>query len=417
MSVAVERNSREHAAELAVGRAESGLPRLEGTVHELSVVIPTCNEAESIGLLLEALSRALVGIDAEVIFVDDSSDSTPAAIEAHARESALPARLHHRPVGARGGGLGGAVQVGFAAARARFVAVMDADLQHPPELLRRMLLAAERSDVDLVIASRFAGSGSVGEFSAVRRVLSRGSSTLAKLLFPSQLRRVTDPMSGFFLVRRERLVAHTLRPDGFKILLEVLARCAPLRVAEVPYTFGDRVAGDSKASLREGLRYLRHLLRLRLAITNMRPIKFGLVGISGLAVNMLLLVLLTSTAGVFYLVSAFLATEASIVWNFALSERWVFGNRIGPEGRARRLVSFAVTNNIAFAASGPLLWLLVRGIGLHYVLANLVSIATLMVARFLIADRLIWRPSEQRWTGVATARALELARPAATAAG
>jgi dolichol-phosphate mannosyltransferase len=248
-------------------------------------------------------------------------------------------------------------------------------------------------------------------------VLSRGSSTLAKLLFPSQLRRVTDPMSGFFLVRRERLVAHTLHADGFKILLEVLARCAPLRVAEVPYTFGDRVAGDSKASLREGFRYLRHLLRLRLAITNMRPIKFGLVGISGLAVNMLLLVLLTSTAGVFYLVSAFLATEASIVWNFALSDRWVFGNRSGPEGRARRLVSFAVTNNIAFAASGPLLWLLVRGIGLHYVLANLVSIATLMVARFLIADRLIWRPSEQRSTGVATARALELARPAATAAG
>jgi cellulose synthase/poly-beta-1,6-N-acetylglucosamine synthase-like glycosyltransferase len=93
MSVAVERNSGEHAAELAVGRAESGLPKLEGTVHELSVVIPTCNEAESIGLLLEALSRALVGIDAEVIFVDDSSDSTPAAIEAHARESALSARV------------------------------------------------------------------------------------------------------------------------------------------------------------------------------------------------------------------------------------------------------------------------------------------------------------------------------------
>jgi putative flippase GtrA len=276
---------------------------------------------------------------------------------------------------------------------------MDADLQHPPAVLPRMLQAAKDEEVDLVVGSRFSQDGSIGTFGLVRRGLSRASSTLAKLLFPTRLRRVTDPMSGLFLVRRERLAPEALRPHGFKILLEVLVRSAPLRVGEVPYTFGDRVAGESKASLGEGVRYLRHLLRLRLAVTNRRPIKFGLVGISGLAVNMLLLVALTSGAGLFYLASALLATEASIVWNFALSDRWVFRSKRGSDGRFRRFVSFAVTNNLAFALSGPLLWLLVQVMGLQYLLANLVSICALMVARFVIADRLIWRESPQSSPG------------------
>jgi dolichol-phosphate mannosyltransferase len=272
---------------------------------------------------------------------------------------------------------------------------MDADLQHPPAVLPRMLVAVRNEDADLVVGSRFGRGGSTGDFGLVRRALSRGSSTVAKLLFPRRLRRVTDPMSGFFLVRRERLAPEALRPHGFKILLEVLVRSAPLRVGAVPYTFGDRVAGESKASLREGVRYLSHLFRLRLAVTSTRPLKFGLVGISGLAVNMLLLAVLTSGAGLFYLASALLATEASIVWNFALSDRWVFSSKRGRDGWLRRFVSFAVTNNTAFALSGPLLWLLVQVIGLQYLRANLVSICALMVARFLIADRLIWRASPQ----------------------
>jgi dolichol-phosphate mannosyltransferase len=378
--------------------------------HELSVVIPTRNEAEGIGLLLDALRPVLASVDAEVVFVDDSGDETPAAIEAHARASTLPIRVHHRVREARTGGLGGAVQLGFAEARGRFVVVMDADLQHPPAVLPLMLVAAEREGADLVVGSRFADSGGIGDFGAVRRALSRASSTLAKVLFPRRLRRVTDPMSGFFLVRRERLALKALRPHGFKILLEVLVRSAPLRIDEVPYTFGDRVAGESKASLREGVRYLRHLLRLRLAVTNTRPLKFGLVGASGLVVNMLLLALLTSGAGLFYLASALLATEASIIWNFALSERWVFRSRSHKDGRLRRFVSFAAANNVAFALSGPLLWLLVAGIGLHYLLANLGSIGALVVARFLIADRLIWRESRQPSRRVATATWSQLAR-------
>jgi len=240
--------------------------------HQLSVVVPTRNEAATIGPFLDALLPALEGLDAEVIFVDDSSDETPSAVEKSARRSTTPIRLHHRPAHERAGGLGGAVKVGFEAARGRFVAVMDADLQHPPAVLPLMLAAAAPvGGADLVIGSRFTGVGGVGEFGPIRKAVSQGAASLARIFFPRRLVAVTDPMSGLFLVRRERLAVDELRPHGFKILLELLVRSAPLRVAEVPYTFGERVAGESKASLREGWNYLVHLLRLRLGLGWTKP--------------------------------------------------------------------------------------------------------------------------------------------------
>jgi glycosyltransferase involved in cell wall biosynthesis len=236
------------------------------SARELSVVVPTRNEAASIGPFLAALLPALDGIDAEVIFVDDSSDDTPSVVQRHADVATLPVQVRHRVPGERADGLGGAVKLGFEAAEGALIAVMDVDLQHPPALLRPMVAAAMRGDTDLVIGSRFTGGAGVGDFGLVRRAVSRGSSTLARLLFPRRLRQVSDPMSGYFLVRRERLAIGALRPHGFKILLEVLVRSERLRITEVPYTFGERVAGTSKASLREGCNYLVHLVRLRLGL-------------------------------------------------------------------------------------------------------------------------------------------------------
>jgi dolichol-phosphate mannosyltransferase len=238
--------------------------------RELSVVVPTRNEAAAIGRFLDALLPALDGIDAEVIVVDDSTDETPAAIESRAHRSPQPIRLHHRAAHERTGGLGGAVKLGLEHAQGRFVAVMDADLQHPPAVLPRMLAAA-MDGADLVVGSRFTGAGGVGEFGPVRKAVSQGAASLARLFFPKRLLLVSDPMSGLFLVRRERLLVDELRPHGFKILLEILVRSGPLRTAEVPYTFGERVAGTSKASLREGCNYLVHLLRLRIGLGRAKP--------------------------------------------------------------------------------------------------------------------------------------------------
>jgi glycosyltransferase involved in cell wall biosynthesis len=149
-------------------------------------------------------------------------------------------------------------------ARGEWVCVMDADLQHPPEAIEDMLAQAEGTAAQVVVASRFCAGGGVGPFRAARKAMSRVSSRTALTLFPG-LRHVTDPMSGFFMVKRDALDLDRLHPHGFKILLEILVRNPALRRAEVGYKFAPRFAGDSKASLKEGVVYLRHLARLRLA--------------------------------------------------------------------------------------------------------------------------------------------------------
>jgi dolichol-phosphate mannosyltransferase len=191
-----------------------------------------------------------------------------------------------------------------------------------------------------------------------------------------------------------------------------------MAVAEVPYTLGGFIA-ESNASLRETVRSQKRLPWLRL-VSGVRFVKFGLVGASGLAVNMLVLAALTAGAHVFYLASAFFATEASIGWNFVLSEAWVFRKR-GRGGQLGRLASFAVLNNAAFALSGPLLWLLVSGLGVNYLLGNLLSITALMFVRFLVSDKLIWREERrpelspvsvwQAWTRRLLAAATAVVRP------
>ncbi|MFL5828327.1 MAG: polyprenol monophosphomannose synthase [Solirubrobacteraceae bacterium] len=269
------------ASTLSAGplRADSLDPNM---VPDLTVVVPTRNERDNIAPLLRRLERVRPELDVEVLFVDDSTDETPEVIEIEARRSSRRVAVIHRSGGERAGGLGGAVQAGMVAARGRLVCVMDADLQHPPELLGALLDAGQGPDVDVVVASRYCERGEVGEFSTLRTLLSRASARAAKLLFPRRLRAVSDPMSGYFLIRRSSLDVVALRPRGFKILLEILVSGHTFTVAEVPFRFGERRAGDSKASVREGLRYLRRLIELR---TLGQPRRFaGVAGVGALGV-------------------------------------------------------------------------------------------------------------------------------------
>jgi dolichol-phosphate mannosyltransferase len=231
----------------------------------ISLVIPTFNESANITELLARLSDAIPAhVPCEVIFVDDSTDDTPAVIAAAAPACRLGVSVLHREVPQ--GGLGGAVTMGLRQAAAPWIVVMDADLQHPPTLVPELVAAGQRAGADLVVATRYAGGGSTeGLDGGFRRIASGGSTALAKLVFWRQLGPVTDPMSGFFAVRSDALDADVLRPLGYKILLELIVRCRIRRVTEVPYQFQDRFAGESKANLGEGLRFLRHLMVLRLS--------------------------------------------------------------------------------------------------------------------------------------------------------
>jgi len=232
----------------------------------LSVVVPTRNEAPNVAVLTERLRAALDGLAGgwELVFVDDSDDNTPEVVSALARLAGAQVRLLHRPRGARPGGLGGALQEGFAIARGRVIAVMDADLQHPPEVLPAVAAPALAGTADLVAGSRYGRTGGNGGLAGPwRRLVSRGSRWLAHCLVPAS-RPLEDPGSGLFALQRSVLDDVQLQPDGFKMLMEVAARGNWRTAANVNYTFAERYAGNSNAGLREGLIFLRHLSRLAL---------------------------------------------------------------------------------------------------------------------------------------------------------
>ncbi|MCW2598840.1 MAG: hypothetical protein JWM02_669 [Frankiales bacterium] len=360
-----------------------------GSTRQVTVVVPTRNEAGNVVPLLDRLGVALRGIDAEVLFVDDSDDDTPAEVMRAAKVAALPVRLLHRERADRRGGLGAAVHAGLRASSGRWVVVMDGDLQHPPETVPQLLQAAV--DVDVVVASRHVATGSSEGLAGWSRIaVSGGATSLAKMAFPRSLRGTSDPMSGFFAVRREALDLAALRPNGFKILLEVLVRSGRLRVTEVGFTFAERLTGDSKASFPEGLRYLRALVRLRASTKRARAIAFAAVGASGLAVNLGLVLLLLEGVGLHYLWAAALATQGSSTWNSLLTEHLVFADRAAPGGRRQRLMRSWLLNNAALLLRLPVLALLVDGAGMPVLPATFLTLLAAFAGRFSVTDRFIY---------------------------
>jgi len=217
--------------------------RLRPRGREVAIVIPTFNERENVHELIGRLDAALTGRFWEIVFVDDdSTDGTRDVVLAVARADHR-VRLIQR-IGRRG--LSTAVVEGVLSTTAPIVAVMDADLQHDEQVLPAMIDRLERADVDLVVGSRYVDGGGVGEWSSRRQSLSRLATRLSRLVAKMDL---SDPMSGYFVISRpafERSV-RALSGQGYKILLDVLASApAPLRVAEMPYTFRDRLHGTSK---------------------------------------------------------------------------------------------------------------------------------------------------------------------------
>ena len=355
----------------------------EATVPLLSVVVPTKNERDNVAALVARLEAALPTVAMEIIFVDDSDDGTRELVDALAKDGHHELVLVPQAPQRRICGLGAAVLQGMRVARGPWVCVMDADLQHPPELITALLEQGESRDLDIVVASRYCDDGDAGSFGWMRAMASRSTTTAAHMMFPRRLRGVSDPMSGFFLVRREALDLDQLRPRGFKVLLEILVRHPRLRAAEVSFKFGERRAGQSKASTREAMRYLGLLARLRFA-------RFGIVGLTGLVVNTVLLAFFTDVVGLFYVVSAVIATQGSTLWNFCFTELWVFSGRDHRRSRGTRMAMFFLMNNVALALRGPLLVLLTSGLGVHYAVSNVISLLVLTLVRYGLADTWIW---------------------------
>jgi glycosyltransferase involved in cell wall biosynthesis len=224
----------------------------------VAVVVPTFNERGNVVPLVEQLDRALTGRRFQVVFADDSEDGTTEEIRRLAGSDPRVS-LDHSP---RRRGLARAVVDALAGVAADVVLVMDGDLQHPPAIAPKLLAELE-AGADVAVASRYAPGGrEIGLSGPWRRLVSRVSARLAQLSLPPA-RHTTDPLSGFFAFRRAVVEGATLRPVGFKILLEILVRGRLVQVVDVPYAFDRRQRAASKASAREGLAFLWHVARLR----------------------------------------------------------------------------------------------------------------------------------------------------------
>jgi dolichol-phosphate mannosyltransferase len=225
--------------------------------REVSVVIPTLNEAKNLPRLAQRIHQALAGVSYEVIVVDDdSTDDTAAVCGTLGKKYPLQLVVRHRATD----GLSGAVLHGMRLSTGRKIVVMDADLQHPPEKIPELLAGLEAGAADFVIGSRYvAGGDTEREWGLLRKVNSRVATWLAKP-FAGPTR---DPMSGFFALHRDTFEsAARLTPVGYKIALELMCKCRVKHVAEVPIHFAVREAGESKLSFRQQLTYMRHLSRL-----------------------------------------------------------------------------------------------------------------------------------------------------------
>jgi dolichol-phosphate mannosyltransferase len=360
-------------------------------VFELSIIIPTRNEAGNVHALLDKINQVTNNIHTEVLFVDDSTDETPqTVIEALPLFPGLNVRLLHREPEQRIGGLGGAVLLGLINSRSDYACVMDGDLQHPPELLPTLLNTAHEKDVDLVVATRRTDQSQLTGLNVTRNLISRGLDLAARAFFPRRLRGVSDPLSGFFLVRVNAVNLSELQPSGFKILLDILIRNPKLRKAEIPFHFGERLSGKSKASYKEALNYLNLLLRLKFGSGSMRLAGFALVGATGIAVNSLVLYLATSLLNIYYLYSVVIATVASTIWNFIFTEIWVYQSGKQSSGRVRRFALFSSINIGALALRGPLIFVLTSTLGIYYLISNLITLILMIGVRFLLADFVIW---------------------------
>ncbi len=288
---------------------------------ELSVIVPTYNEQANVGELVRRLDAVLAGLRWEVVFVDDDSpDGTAAAVRALARADARVRCLHR--LGRRG--LSRAVIEGVLSTAAPLVAVIDADLQHDETVLPAMLarLRGESADApaDIVVASRYAAGGSLEGWDAERARMSRLATALAHRMVPTGL---TDPMSGFFVITREGFdrSVRQLSGEGYKLLLDLLASApSPLRIAEVPYTFRPRVAGESK--LDSAVLWEFSLLLIDKKFGRWIPARFllfSLVGISGVFIHFAVLTLLFQGVGVAFTTAQACATVVAMTSNYALN--------------------------------------------------------------------------------------------------
>ena len=360
-----------------------------GLVIELAIVVPTYNEAANILVLADRLHRTLDHLCRwEMIVVDDNSpDGTSAIVDAAAQAGDTVRCI--RRIGRRG--LSTAVIEGCLATSAPAIIVMDADLQHDETVIPRMLACLADPGCDLVVASRYAEGGGVGDWGRTRRSGSRAATWMARLATPTP---ISDPMSGFFGVRRALFLdaAPRLSGAGFKLLLDIAASVpGPLRLREVPYTFRLRAAGDSKLNATVVFDYVGMIVEKRsFGWIPFRFVLFAFTGLLGVAVNMLALYVLTRVNGLDFTRSQAVAVLAAMTFNFFLNNHFTYSDRRlrGRSALAGLLKFYLVCGTGALSNIGVAGFVFSHGSG--WFVSGLAGAFVAAVFNFAMSSRYVW---------------------------
>jgi dolichol-phosphate mannosyltransferase len=356
---------------------------------ELSIIVPTFNERANVPILVERLAQVLAGCDWEVLFVDDNSPDGTAGVARAIGETDARVRCLRR-IGRRG--LAGACLEGMLASQARYLAVMDADLQHDETSLVAMLDRLRSGRFDVAVASRYLQGGSAAGLSKQRARASRWSNMLVQRLFGIA---ITDPMSGFFMIRRDAFepLAPALSSQGFKILLDILATSpGRLRVIELPTVFAERRYGESKLDSKIALDFAALVTaKLTNDAVSVRFLLFCLVGLTGLAIHLGTLLAVITTAAMPFGVAQAIATVVAIAWNFVLNNLFTYRDlRLSGWRFVAGLIQFQVICAIgAISNVGIATW--IYDYDSKWWLAGLGGALVGTVWNFVVSAAFVWR--------------------------
>jgi dolichol-phosphate mannosyltransferase len=369
---------------------------------KISIIIPCYNEGNNVIRLANRLLPILESLPNpfEVIYMDDSSDDTPTLLkELNERDARFRYvhRMHKR-------GLATAVLDGFRIATGDVFVVMDADLQHPTEIIPEMLSTLQKG-YDMVIPSRFVPGGKDGGLNWSRKVVSWTARTIARVALKNA-RKITDPTSGMFMVRREAIDYVDFQPIGWKIMLEILVRGRIDSVVEIPYTFVARDLGSSKMSSKEQIRYLQHVCKLVLhSEEDLKFWKFCLVGGSGLAVNTAAYVSLVEL-DVYVVYSFLIASLISMASNFMLNN-WFTWRHSKLDSIWGRFFKFIIVSIGGIMISSSIVYALYHWIELNYILSGWVGVVGGIAWNYVLNDR---------WTFFKKKTDIEVEEPVSTKA-
>jgi dolichol-phosphate mannosyltransferase len=374
---------------MAAVRSDPARDSRPATVPVLTIVVPTFNEAANVAELVRRLDACLDGRAWEVIFVDDDSpDGTATRVRALANVDPRVRVLQR--LGRRG--LGSACIEGMLASAAPYVAVMDADLQHDERLLPTMLETLQGGDADVVIGSRYVAGGGIGGWDESRAAMSRLATRLGRMVLPAP---VADPMSGFFMLRREVLDARVrgLSGVGFKILLDLLtASREPLKVVELPFQFRERFAGASKLDSSVAWDFLMLVGdRLFGRYVPVRFVAFAAVGGAGVLVHLAILTALLQATSTSFPWAQSAATAGAMVFNYALNNLMTFRDRRLKGWRwFWGLATFVLACSVGALANVGIASYLFERRDTQWVLAALAGIAVGAVWNYAVTNAYTW---------------------------